>query len=64
MGADARRLYLLGRASSQFPSRSRWRSFLTTGASESKTPEAMLMRNAHRLHHHETGKWALPWSPW
>ena len=32
--------------------------------SESKTPEAMLMRNAHRLHHHETGKWALPWNPW
>ena len=32
--------------------------------SESKTPEAMLMRNAHRLRHHETGKWALPWNPW
>ena len=32
--------------------------------SESKTPEAMLMRNAHRLHHHETGKWALPRDPW
>ena len=32
--------------------------------SESQTPGAMLMRNAHRLHHHETGKWALPWNPW
>ena len=32
--------------------------------SESKTPEAMLMINAKRLHHHETGKWALPWNPW
>ena len=32
--------------------------------SESQTPEAMLTRNAHRLRHHETGKWALPWNPW
>ena len=32
--------------------------------SESKTPEAMLMRSAHRLRHHETGKRALPWNPW
>ena len=31
--------------------------------SVSQTPGAMLMGNAHALHHHETGKWALPWDP-
>ena len=32
--------------------------------SESKTPGAMLRRNAKSLRHHEAGKWALPWNPW
>ena len=31
---------------------------------ETNTPQALLMKNAHRLHRQETGKWPLPWDPW